>query len=744
MDLSTLSNEDLLALQSGDLSKLSNQGLLALNKTPPQLPVGEAVGDIPLAPPTPPKPKSTISGTLGNEALGAGETALTLGTGILGGTAGTIYGTLKQAAKEMKAGQFGTPEAADRIEQLANEYAQNLTYAPRTEEGKRNVGVVADIAEQLIPLAPMAGFLRPISETANILKPAAQAFEPAIVGKVRQPVGAAITGTGKAITKPVRVVGAALARRLNKDKAVTEALKDVTGEYAPNIIERLKNANELETAGQAAVGSGSTEFSALQKMAEEQRAPSAYDAIARAQQDARLAALKENIARTPEELAQAEAALKTASLKNYGKVESNLVDPRSNQQKIADAALLAQQKAEQNLASRNQALQNYGVLSTDAAQLLNAAKGAEPISGLVRQTTTRPGGYPEQIPVTPESQTQIISPRYPGEPRAPARYAPQMLRSQEAGQAAQEFKNIAKLKTEAANAMTGISENLLLNQVGETGPSLNQFLTKPSIKKAIKEAKRSAQEKGIYFPKKPGDQYSIANLQRIKRAVNEQINAVNPNKQLGPTQRAELINTAQSFTDFLRSKSKGFAEAEDAYAAAIKPIQRMKVGQALIDALNPRLGTKERATNFANALANSKKLIKNEIGQDIPIEEVLTPKQMSVVRELQAQLDRDQELKRQARLGTYSMNKKVGALYDRPEFKILDRTVLVLNSLIKRLEGKSSEKVLDRLTELMKPENRKELIKILEKANPQDKTVILADPTIAKILASQTGQSKQE
>ena len=580
-------------------------------------------------------------------------------------------------------------------------------------------------------------------------------------------MGAAITGTGKAITKPVRVVGAALARRLNKDKAVTEALKDVTGEYAPNIIERLKNANELETAGQAATGSGSTEFSALQKMAE-QRAPSTFDAIAQAQQDARIAALKENIARTPEELAQAEKALKATSARDYGKVESNLIDPRSNQQKIADAALLAQQKAEQNILSRNRALQNYGILSTDAAQLLNAAKGAEPISGLVRQTTTRfggyperatlklptgspekipivpPGSYPEKIPVTPEVQTQIMPPRYLGEPRAPARYAPQMVRSQEAGQAAQEFKNIAKLKTEAANTMTGISENLLLNQIGEKGPSLNEFLTKPPIREAIRKAKRSAEIKGIYFPKNPGDQYSVANLQRIKRAVNEQINAVNPNKQLGPTERAELINLAQSFTDFLRNKSKGFAQAEDAYAAAIKPIQRMKVGQALIDALNPRLGTQERATNFANALANSRKLIKNEIGQDIPIEEVLTPKQMSVVRELQAQLDRDVELKRQASKGAYAMNKKVGALYDRPEFKILDRTVLILNSLIKRLEGKSTEKVFDRLTELMKPENKNELIKILEKANPQDKTVILADPTIAKILASQTGQSKQE
>ncbi|MFZ9264663.1 MAG: hypothetical protein ACO222_05835, partial [Polynucleobacter sp.] len=57
--------------------------------------------------------------TMTEQAIGAGEAALTLGTGAVGGTLGMIGGTLKGLAEQILTGQFGTPQAAKMVEQAA-------------------------------------------------------------------------------------------------------------------------------------------------------------------------------------------------------------------------------------------------------------------------------------------------------------------------------------------------------------------------------------------------------------------------------------------------------------------------------------------------------------------------------------------------------------------------------------------------------------------------------------------------
>jgi uncharacterized protein YoxC len=95
--------------------------------------------------------------TLGQQAIGAGETALTALTGATGGTLGMIGGTLKGLADEIRAGEFGSYEAADRIEKKANELAAALTYQPRTEAGQEMVQELGEAASVLTPLAGLAG-----------------------------------------------------------------------------------------------------------------------------------------------------------------------------------------------------------------------------------------------------------------------------------------------------------------------------------------------------------------------------------------------------------------------------------------------------------------------------------------------------------------------------------------------------------------------------------------------------------
>lgn len=117
-----------------------------------------------------PRPESPPSDVVG-EIAGAGETALTLGTGAVGGTVGMIGGTLKGIAEQILSGKFGTDEAAQAVADSAGAGAAALTYEPRTQTGQRNVAAVGEFAGKLAPLAaitPVEGAL-----AASSLKAAA-------------------------------------------------------------------------------------------------------------------------------------------------------------------------------------------------------------------------------------------------------------------------------------------------------------------------------------------------------------------------------------------------------------------------------------------------------------------------------------------------------------------------------------------------------------------------------------------
>ena len=100
-------------------------------------------------------PKQVNSGVM-SQLIGAGETALTLGTGLTGGLVGTIGGGLSEAYQQALAGQFGTPQAARAIEQIAAAGAERYTYMTRTEAGMEQVQAIGRVAQALPPVLPGA------------------------------------------------------------------------------------------------------------------------------------------------------------------------------------------------------------------------------------------------------------------------------------------------------------------------------------------------------------------------------------------------------------------------------------------------------------------------------------------------------------------------------------------------------------------------------------------------------------
>ncbi len=116
-----------------------------------------------------PEPEKELSIT--DEVVGAGEAALTLGTGAVGGTLGMLGGTLQGVITELRSGEFGTNAAANRIADRAEAAMQDLTYAPRTEEGQEDVKAIGEMGQAFAPLAGLAGPLTQAAQVAKLARP---------------------------------------------------------------------------------------------------------------------------------------------------------------------------------------------------------------------------------------------------------------------------------------------------------------------------------------------------------------------------------------------------------------------------------------------------------------------------------------------------------------------------------------------------------------------------------------------
>lgn len=132
----------------------------------PDVPVTDEAGDI-VTRPQQPEPERS----LGEVLTGIGETAKTFATGATFGTAGMAAGFLKQLSKEVASGEFGSAEAADRIEREASRLAELMTDTPESEAGQEFTREIGKFLQPLEAVAPQAGAAASIP-----IKPAVAAF----------------------------------------------------------------------------------------------------------------------------------------------------------------------------------------------------------------------------------------------------------------------------------------------------------------------------------------------------------------------------------------------------------------------------------------------------------------------------------------------------------------------------------------------------------------------------------------
>lgn len=153
-----------------------------------------------------------VEPSIGQQIVGAGETALALGTGATGGTVGMIGGALKGLAEQILSGKFGTQEATKLVEQEAAKGAQALTYTPRGEAGQEMTRQAGEFLSNVIPpFIPVAGPPGAIMAGARTAQPAAELAARQAAVSARQaasPAAQAVIGAAKtAATKAKQAVG---------------------------------------------------------------------------------------------------------------------------------------------------------------------------------------------------------------------------------------------------------------------------------------------------------------------------------------------------------------------------------------------------------------------------------------------------------------------------------------------------------------------------------------------------------
>lgn len=197
---------------------------------------------------------------IGQQLIGAGETALTLGTAATGGTLGTLAGTLQGLSQQILSGNFGTPQAMRAVEQAAAKGAQALTYQPRTQAGQEQVQAVGQVLSNVLPpVLPAIAAPGAVMQAARTAAPT--------VGAARQ-IGTAAgqraaTATGQAIARPVQAATTAVRETLGMETPAVATTAPAAGARVsvgaaatPAELQRVTTAEQLGFVGPAGLTTG--------------------------------------------------------------------------------------------------------------------------------------------------------------------------------------------------------------------------------------------------------------------------------------------------------------------------------------------------------------------------------------------------------------------------------------------------------------------------------------------------------
>lgn len=184
----------------------------------------------------------------------------------------------------------------------------------------------------------------------------------------------------------------------------------------------------------------------------------------------------------------------------------------------------------------------------------------------------------------------------------------------------------------AADDLYGQARAAGLAPTREANALMKDLMQRPSVQRAMNEARQLAREKGIKIDDPAG---SVEGLQFVKRALDGQIGAA---RTAGNTELASALKETQDkLLGYLDMASPLHGEARRTFAEMSRPVNQMAIGQKLRDTALPPLTdfsndtlARVNANSYANALRNADKTARTATGlKSATMEGVMDPAQMA-------------------------------------------------------------------------------------------------------------------
>jgi hypothetical protein len=515
------------------------------------------------------------------------------------------------------------------------------------------------------------------------------------------PTSTATAKTVKAIAEPLTEAG--------KERIIGRTLQEVTGTQSPEVLQRLKLAKEIisgskPTAAEVAESGG---ISALQRAAKS-AFPEEYTARELQQKSARIGALQ-SIAKDSEALAASEKAREAVTKPMYeqfskthvigGDELNDLLSRMHSAGALQEAQKIAKVRGTKFDIPVIEA-PVYGEMAQAEVPSLIKTVSKMPEKVKLEKEPIGITGYLKKTGGINMSHIMDVT----GE-KVPKKSGATVGLFTKNGRGLDDAVQIAVeggyLPESALSEVDGGIEtltNLIDNEIrGKKAYPMNYDAFAASQLKQYNQTPQEFAELigkvgGVEAPKAAetvvGRRIKGEDLLNLKKGIDEQIK----NAQPGSPLQAELLNLKSDYMKWLDNRSAGFLEANNKFAEMSKPINQMKVGQNLLDKIEPALSEygalgKETAAKYAKALKDSLQTVKEATGFKQPIEKLMTPKQMDTLQNVAKDLARKsnaQELGLGAGSNTFQ-NLAMNSLINQSATpKLTNATIKTIDALISK------------------------------------------------------------
>lgn len=287
-------------------------------------------------------------------------------------------------------------------------------------------------------------------------------------------------------------------------------------------------------------------------------------------------------------------------------------------------------------------------------------------------------------------------------------------------------------KAEAARTATSkplydAADRAVLPNVAQAVDRAGQpLLQRPSIQAALNAAEKTALDKGIVFFDKSGN-LTGQGAHLVKLELDDLASGVGKNA-AGNAALSGARASRDEFLTWVENAVPSYAQARQAFATGSVPVNQSKGMTELTNRLRTVDNVAERPNMFLNALENTWKSVTNRAG--VPRygspNQLFNPLQMKAINRTANQLRRDATVAAQSPYGAQSANNLIGQVKEPLQTPgWFSPAVTAFNTVARKLQGKVSEKTLNRVSEAML--NNRDMLELLNQLPPRERMIVLRE-----------------